>query len=188
MCPAARHQLEAEPLWSGSLEVPGLDQVFIRGSYDCLVLQQLIHRVKYSYWWSAGEAVSEILKPLVGQMSQLPPNTVIVPVPLHRRRILERGFNQSLLIAQSLNQLHPWPIKSWLRRQRYTKPQAQLTAGQRTTNVIDAFSMAEPFARMPASAILVDDVLTTGSTLSECAKVLKASGVKHVYACTVAKG
>lgn len=122
--------------------------------------------------------------------SSLPFKTVcLIPVPLHLRRLNFRGFNQSLILAQQLAQKWNSPVSDILQRHRYTKPQVELNGPKRLTNVTDAFSMKNPAQRLnpEINYILIDDVCTTGSTLNECAKVLRRHGAEKILAAVVAK-
>lgn len=102
---------------------------------------------------------------------------VVVPVPLHLRRLRERGFNQSLLIAREVAATLGMEVDyRSLRRTRYTEKQTGLTAAERRKNVVGAFEAARPERVCGKSVLLVDDVFTTGTTARECAKVLKAAG------------
>jgi len=124
------------------------------------------------------------------------PETVIIPVPLHSRRQRERGFNQSLIISRAVGKITGHKVIDLLNRTRYTPPQAQLSAQERVTNIIGAF---DPSTRLrnkaqrkqkqwPQSVILVDDVITTGSTISACAEILRKNGVQKIIAVALAKG
>lgn len=113
---------------------------------------------------------------------------VIVPVPLHKRRLRSRGFNQALLLAELL--AHEWRLpleRRALRRVRWTEPQITLTAAERRENVRGAFAVADNVAVAGKCVLLVDDVLTTGSTVEECARTLKRSGAVGVAVVTVAR-
>jgi len=108
-----------------------------------------------------------------------------VPVPLHWRRRLTRGYNQAALLADELGV----PVRRLLRRRRGTPPQASLPAQARRSNLMDAFAPV-PFrggAIRGAVLVLVDDVVTTGSTLAACAQVLAACGAAEVRAVTAAR-
>ena len=109
----------------------------------------------------------------------------IVPVPLHPRRQRERGYNQSELLAHAFSALHhDIPVRTdLLTRTRYTTPQQSLTAEQRKKNLRKAFA-ATPQAAGHA-ILLLDDVSTTGSTLSACAEALRAQGATAVYGACV---
>ena len=139
----------------------------------------------------AGDLLAEgIADVWAGQMAPrirpLAPN-IIVPVPLHWRRRLWRGFNVANLLGRALgNRLGIPGHGSALRRVRPTPSQTTLTPAQRRTNVRNAFAVRRRFQMNGALAVLVDDVLTTGSTLSEAARALKAAGVKSVHAAVIA--
>jgi ComF family protein len=110
----------------------------------------------------------------------------LVPVPLGRDRERERGFNQAALVAEHLARRLHRPVRpGWLRRIRATPPQSDLGAAERRANVRGAFDAS---ARVAGRAlVLVDDVLTTGATAAECARVLKAAGARVVGVLTVAR-
>jgi ComF family protein len=112
---------------------------------------------------------------------------LIVPVPLHRARLRMRGYNQALELARCLARRHKLPMRhDVLRRTRATPAQTELGAVARRRNVRRAFEVREGFA-WPEHVALVDDVMTTGATLSECARVLKRAGVQRVEAWALAR-
>ena len=106
----------------------------------------------------------------------------IVPVPLHPSRQRSRGFNQAQLLAEALGQELNLPVRLLLRKIKKTQDQKSLSRSQRKTNVKDAFRVDETALgeQIPQSVLLLDDVSTTGSTLTACARVLKAHGVMRV--------
>ena len=120
---------------------------------------------------------------------------VIVPVPIHKTRRRERGYNQAEFIARGLAKSLMIPVATSMRRNRYTGTQTSLSEQQRLTNVVDAFEVVdtEPTHRATdrgvsvrgARVLLVDDVLTTGSTLNACAYALLNAGARRVDACTL---
>ncbi len=111
-----------------------------------------------------------------------------IPVPLHRRRLKERGFNQSLLLAKVLaSDLGTQLDYLSLIRKRYTRAQTGLKKEERRRNVKDAFSVIYPDIIKDKKIILVDDVFTTGHTLNECARTLKKSGATCVICLTLAR-
>lgn len=112
---------------------------------------------------------------------------VIVPVPLHAARQRERGFNQAQLLAEILSAKTSIPAKSALERIRYTTTQTALDRAERIENLHNAFRLRKKADVRALRVLLVDDVLTTGATLSECARVLKRAGAVSVYAATVAR-
>lgn len=143
-------------------------------------LAELIHRFKY-------DGAIEIASLLAG-LFQEGIEGILVPVPLHKRRYRFRGFNQSSLLAKILSERFKLPLHDILKRDRYTEPQVELDGAKRLTNVRDAFSLKKGFSiNSKITYVLVDDVCTTGATLNECAKVLKAKGATKVVGLVVAK-
>jgi competence protein ComFC len=112
---------------------------------------------------------------------------LIVPVPLHPARERERGFNQAGLLAESLSMQVSISTKPLLERIRYTTTQTALDRSERMENLHSAFRLRKNADVRGLRVLLIDDVLTTGSTLSECARVLKRAGAISVYAATAAR-
>lgn len=113
---------------------------------------------------------------------------LIVPVPLHRSRLRQRGFNQAVLLGNVLScKLRLPMLPDILIRTRPTEPQINLTATERKINVQGAFSVIRPAAVTGKRVLLLDDVMTTGSTMNECAKELKKAGADMVIAYTIAR-
>src|SRR6266545_615464 len=112
---------------------------------------------------------------------------MIVPVPLHPTRQRERGFNQASLLAELLSARISIPSKPVLKRIRYTTTQTALDRAERMENLHNAFRLRKNADVRGLHVLLIDDVLTTGSTLSECARVLKRAGAISVYAATAAR-
>lgn len=112
---------------------------------------------------------------------------LIVPVPLHAARERERGFNQATLLAELLAAKVALPLEPVLERIRYTTTQTAHDRTERMENLQDAFRLRKKRDVRGLRVLLIDDVLTTGSTLSECARVLKAAGAISVHAATAAR-
>ena len=108
----------------------------------------------------------------------------VVAVPLHRGRLAKRGFNQAEIIGRAVAGRIGAPFLDTLRAVRGTRDQVELTASSRRENVAGAF---EARARVAGRVVLVDDVMTTGATLHECARVLKTNGTKEVHALTLCR-
>ena len=105
---------------------------------------------------------------------------LVLPVPLHPRRLRQRGYNQALELARPLARAWNLAIETqWLQRQRHTEPQSELDAVARRRNLRGAFAVADQ-AELPAHVAVVDDVMTTGATLAECTRTLKRAGVQRV--------
>jgi competence protein ComFC len=112
---------------------------------------------------------------------------LIVPVPLHPARRRERGFNQAALLAETLSKRMSIPSRPLLERVRYTTTQTAFDRTERMANLRGAFRLRKNEKMQQLRVLLIDDVLTTGSTLSECARILKAAGAASVYAATAAR-
>lgn len=110
----------------------------------------------------------------------------IIPVPLHPQRLRERGFNQAVELARPIARQHRIPlIVDQLQRTRHTTPQTGLPADQRRTNLIGAFAIGTQLAG--ARVALMDDVITTTSTTSECARTLRSAGVAEIQVWAIAR-
>ena len=113
---------------------------------------------------------------------------LVMPVPLHRKKLSDRGFNQAVLVGELLSRHFRVPLERHnLRRIRWTEPQINLAAAVRRANVRGAFSVHDPDRVSGRRIMLVDDVLTTGSTVEECARTLRAAGAARVTVVTVAR-
>ncbi len=187
LCPAAQEEIESLTVLKNPLSIDCVDRVICRGEYDAPVLGTIIQKVKYDFLTAPAEIFPSLLEPLRFELNGVAKDTVIVPIPLHWRRRLSRGFNQSELIAKALSSTTGIPVMNLLQRHRATTPQVKLNSQDRITNVVGAFR-GRPVAKMPREVILVDDVITTGSTIKECAAVLRAAGVQKISAVALAKG
>lgn len=113
---------------------------------------------------------------------------VIIPVPLHPKRLRWRGFNQSVLLAQQVSRALDVPLDPFvLHRNQETPPQTQLTEEERRKNVRGAFSLNPHRPIKGRRVLLVDDVYTSGATVNECSRSLKRGGAKEVYVLTLAR-
>ncbi len=149
-------------------------------------IEGLIQRFKFQRDLAAGRLLASLLARRLAEQGAPRPD-LLVPVPLHPWRRLSRGFNQAEWLCRDLStQLDDLPWQSVLRRRRATASQSSLPAARRRGNVRAAFELA----RLPpgtAYVALVDDVMTTGATLNECARILKRAGVRRVDAWVVAR-
>jgi ComF family protein len=149
------------------------------------VVRKAIHELKYRGRTELAMPLAELMVPAWG--SGLFPVECLIPVPLHPRRLRERGYNQAALIAEGLAKRIRLPVSlGALARSRMTEPQTQLRAAQRQTNVAGAFTATSPTVA-GRSVMLVDDVCTTGATLQACADALRSAGVERVFAMTLAR-
>ena len=116
------------------------------------------------------------------------PLDVVMPVPLHTKRLRHRGFNQALLLAHGVSERFAMPLNyDNLVRTRYTRPQVELSGRERAENVRGAFNLIRPQDVIDKKILLIDDVYTTGATMNECAKVLKDAGAGSVTVLTLAR-
>jgi len=154
-------------------------------------LRETIHLLKYDRVLPAAEFLGGRLRATFRQLPVLESKGwLVVPVPLHARRLRQRGFNQSELIARAACKHKPVVAEvntKCLVRQRETVPQAGLTRHQRRQNIRGAFVVRDADIVRGRDILLVDDVFTTGTTISECARVLRRAGAASVYAATVAR-
>ncbi|MEM1080184.1 MAG: ComF family protein [Pseudomonadota bacterium] len=141
-------------------------------------LTGLVQRYKFSADLAAGRMLAALLAQQLCDLHTDQQPDLLIPVPLHWTRHWRRGFNQSERLVQDLTQWLDIPWQRALHRTRATQNQSALLASQRSANVRGAFTMQQPIDAK--HVVLVDDVMTTGATLNECAKVLKSAGVDRV--------
>ena len=171
-----------------------LDGIFSATFYEIPIISRAIHTYKYRFVPEVSKPLATVLQDALLQ-KDLPLPEALVPVPLHPRRLRFRGFNQAELLARELSQLIAPElslpvIADALKRIRYTKPQMKTTSRTgRLANLKDAFSVDKTKQALLKNkrVWLIDDVATTNTTLSECAKVLKENGAKSVFGIVVAR-
>ncbi|MFH2124295.1 MAG: ComF family protein [Pseudomonadota bacterium] len=153
-------------------------------------VSHLLHRLKYTADTSTLPALAKVIESFVHDLAQefQPENDRIVPVPLFPARLKKRGLNQSLLLARIFfPQAGAALLVDAMVRTRDTPPQTTLDGDARRKNLKAAFAVRNPSAVQGRRIFLVDDVLTTGTTVSECARVLLAAGAVEVYVVTLAR-
>jgi len=149
--------------------------------------QTLLHHFKYKRKISLGKELGKRLGELLIQDKFLKDYDYLLPVPLHRSKERERGYNQSKILAEEISELTFLPLlDKVLMRKKNTRDQTNLNAEERERNVRGAFVVRDKIVLIGKRIILVDDVMTTGATLKECSRVLKEAGVKEVAGATVA--
>jgi ComF family protein len=159
------------------------------GAYDG-PLRELIHIFKYQRVRSAAPLLGKLLRQAM-QGAGLPASLAVVPVPLWPGKQRARGFNQAEEIARAFCRAEAWDgiqlQAALLVRTRETTSQTGLTRSQRHANLRGAFAVKQPQELRGRSVLLVDDVMTTGATAGECARVLLRAGAKEVFVATVAR-
>lgn len=148
-------------------------------------LDTLVLRLKFGGDLAAGRLLSQCMAASL-QRDERP--DAIVPVPLSRQRLAQRGYNQALELARLVARGLRVPLASrWLQRTRDTPPQAELDAAARRANLRGAFAAPAPAALRGLHLALFDDVVTTGATAGECARVLRAAGAARISLWAVAR-
>ena len=186
----SRVETELEPCGMCRRAIPTYSRALAYGAFED-ALRETIHLLKYDRVLPAAEFLGGRLRATFRQLPVLESKGwLVVPVPLHARRLRQRGFNQSELIARAACKHKPVVAEvntKCLVRQRETVPQAGLTRHQRRQNIRGAFAVRDAGIVRGRDILLVDDVFTTGTTISECARVLCRAGAASVYAATVAR-
>ena len=163
---------------------PRYDQALAAGLFEGS-LREAIHVYKYRPVRSLGEPLARWMAAQVRLTASL---DTVMPIPLHRKRLRLRGFNQALLLAQGAAERFDLPlVYDNLVRVRSTRPQVELSGLERIANVRGAFHLVRPDSVADKRVLLVDDVYTTGATMNECAKVLKDAGAAAVIVLTLAR-
>jgi ComF family protein len=161
----------------------GFNAAYSFGSYQD-TLRKLIHLFKYARIRTLAGPLGEMIASAVPRDQSF---DAVVPVPLHWRRRLERGFNQSELLARAVARRYGLPVTNAVRRRRTTTAQAGLSNAKRRANVAGAFKVARPQAIAGRRVLLVDDVMTTGATAAACAAALRRAGASYVALLTLAR-
>lgn len=151
-------------------------------------LRDLIHSFKYDHRMQRRQVLTLLMLTGTAPLLRCQSPDLIVPIPLHVSRLRERGFNQAALLGAQAARLLALPIAlTALARVRSTVPQIELAAHERQVNVKDAFAVTQPVLIHGKNILLVDDVITTGSTMNECARILKKAGAAQVTALAIAR-
>ncbi len=149
-------------------------------------LQSIIHALKYEKKFLIGKYLGRLLAEVRSDIISEWKIDYIIPVPLHRLKLSERGYNQSYYIAKGLGRELSVPVKSiFVKRIKYTQSQTMLSRIERQANLSDAFKAYGKKIKSK-KILIVDDVITTGATTNECAKVLLEAGAAKVFAASAA--
>ena len=174
---------------------PPFVQAVAYGAYQGR-MRDAIHALKYDRLHPAARGLGRMLAEAIARLAgRAPAEMLVIPVPLHRAKYAQRGFNQARLLAGEalgfLRKSHPqWRLTlaaSSLMRLRATESQAGLTPRQRRMNVRDAFSVSDPQKVTMQHVLLIDDILTTGATARAATQALLSAGAASVWVATVAR-
>lgn len=177
ICGLPLEATEAEVCAACLTRPPRLDRIRAAVAYDD-ISRSIALRLKYGRKVGLARTMSRYMGPLIGEV---PSQALLVPVPLHRSRLWHRGFNQSVLVARELSRRTGVPVAvDALKRVRATPPLKGLNMRQRRRTVAGAFRPGDKVDLRGRTVILVDDVMTTGSTANACARILKRAGAERV--------
>lgn len=152
------------------------------------VIQNMIHNFKYNENRKIGNYLSNFLSQKLENFEHISSIDYSIPVPLHKVKKRDRGFNQAYVIAQNIQDTLQIPVADDLvKRKRFTKTQTNLSKSERHENVADAFVAEKKEKIMNKNFLLIDDVFTTGSTLSSLTYELKNKGANKVFCATLAR-
>jgi ComF family protein len=152
-------------------------------------LRTAIHRFKFKGRKKLAHALGLVMVQYLSQSPSLAMNEIdlIVPVPLHNKRLRQRGFNQTELLARVLSKYYGVPVQPALARTRDTKAQFDLPRTERFTNIDGAFEVIDHDLIHGRRVLLLDDIYTTGATIAECSKALQAAGARRVEILTLSR-
>ena len=185
-CPGCGRPQNSEILCPGCTSRPAaIDGIRSPFRFEGAV-RQAIHKLKYQNLRALAVPLAKLLQEYLASTSM--PVDVLVPVPLHKKRLRERGFNQSALLAQELGKLNDLAVEEGcLIRTRHSTPQARTSSvDERWRSVADAFACRGEKLQ-GKQILLIDDVSTSGATLDACALKLKAAGAKSVWGLVLAR-
>ena len=155
--------------------------------YESLILEA-IHQFKYSRNIATGDALASFMAEFPFPDIDFKKYNLIIPVPLHIKKLRERGFNQALILALAIEKKYRIPVNfSLLKRRKFTLTQTGLDKKQREKNMRGAFTVKDNNLVKDKNIILIDDVYTTGATVNQCAKTLIKAGAKELAVLTLAR-
>lgn len=184
LCPRCRAKVRTgvHAVQSGEWPADGVSRAWFALYYEDPIAR-LIRHYKYNGVYRLAPFFIECMKPLLAALAAQSYDC-LVPVPLHKKRFIQRGFNQAEVLAWLISKETGIRLENALRRTRNTHKQSRLSISGRRGNVLGAFEATMSLSGL--RVLLVDDVFTTGSTANSCAKALRAAGACDVQALTVA--
>ena len=192
-CPVCGKASPAGSVCGGCRSKTSLDGLLYVSFYGNPVFRQAIYAWKYSFVGDVGEVLGNLFLLYAEKCAAIFDNfgsSLIQAIPLHRRRLLWRGFNQAEALVDKLAGASNLVKIDVLLRKKKTIPQSEVGKTERFGNVASAFALTAGAEEKIAgwTVILIDDIYTSGATMEECAKLLKSAGAKEVWGFVLAKG
>lgn len=185
-------KINPQPIQKLDLSPSFLDGFLVASDWNDLVLQEVVHKYKYNFVQELAAPLADLLAQKIIQLNLaefLCEKMLLVPVPLHRQRYAWRGFNQAELLAENLTDKFNIPLnKKLIVRSKNTSSQVKLPGKDREKNILNAFSFYSSAPNLNKNILLIDDIITTGATMNEIAKLLKSRGIEKVWGLALAKG
>ena len=164
------------------------EKVVAAAIYDG-VIRRSIHLLKYARKTALAKPLGALLTERVSRLDRVDQIDLAMPVPLHKRQLRRRGFNQAEILSRSCGQRLAIPVSTGnLIKTKSTLSQSVLKRDERFKNIEGAFLVKKPSDIKGKNILLIDDVLTTGATLNECARTLKRAGAEKIIAMAIARG
>lgn len=180
-----RLKKEFDRKFSSSKIISGFTSLFVFEKDKAL--QSFIHSIKYNKRFLNAKFLGELIGSELGKDLINWKIDLIIPVPLHHLKKAERGYNQSEFIVKGISITLKIPYTTQtLKRVRYTETQTAFNLAEREKNISNAFKIKNNKKIISKNILVIDDVITTGSTIKECGKALLNSGANSVYACSIA--
>ncbi|MEO0086863.1 MAG: ComF family protein [candidate division WOR-3 bacterium] len=182
ICPSCHQKIFSQPII-----VNRKIRIYALG-YFTIPFNNLIHEFKYHHRIFLKETLGKALSNIIVNDYYLKSCDCLVPVPLHKAKLRERGYNQSEILAKEIGKITNKEVLNCLIRKKNTKSQTKLKEERRIENVKNAFAFNNNYNIENKRIILIDDVITTGATLNSCAKVLLENKAKEVFGLVIAIG
>lgn len=172
-----------------------IDNLLIVSDYNNLLLEKMLKLFKYRFITEVADSLKPLIKQYIFYLNKdrrlniIEDNPIIIPIPLHPRRLNWRGFNQAEILAKILSDIIQIDNIKLLIRTKFSRPQVEIGEREaRLNNTRDQFKLISPDKIKNRTIILIDDICTTGATLNEAARILKNNGAKKVIGFVIARG